>query len=69
MWGRLTGKKVLRGFPCQEPADSRIGSGALSAIVPSAWFTVILADGCGLNVATSSERFREAATASWAALG
>jgi hypothetical protein len=41
----------------------------LSVIVPSAWFTVILADGCGLNVATSSERFREAETASWAALG
>jgi hypothetical protein len=25
--------------------------------------------GCGLNGASSSERFREAATASWAALG
>ena len=40
----------------------------LRALAGQPWFVALLADGCGLNVATSSDVFRGAVTGWWASL-
>jgi len=40
----------------------------LRAVAGQPWFVALLADGCGLNVATSSDVFRGAVTGWWASL-
>ena len=40
----------------------------LRALAGQSWFVALLADGCGLNVATSSDVFRGAVTGWWASL-
>ena len=41
---------------------------SLRAIAGQPWFVALLADGCGLNVATSSDVFRGTVTGWWASL-